>query len=92
LNQNDFVDVPIIVQQNEFVQNAPDGPILQGLREEGTEKRNAIIYKMRTLIYNKVMYEKISYLLIIPYFQSFQFNTNIKFNNTERCNITLYIT
>lgn len=42
---NDFVDVPIIVQENEFVQNAVQiEAIPQNIREEGIEKRNAILY------------------------------------------------
>ncbi|XP_039306037.1 protein ANTAGONIST OF LIKE HETEROCHROMATIN PROTEIN 1-like [Solenopsis invicta] len=52
LNRNDFLDIPVIVQQNEFAQNVNNGPVLQGLRQEGIEKRNAIIYYLQNKNFN----------------------------------------
>ncbi|XP_025157514.1 protein ALP1-like [Harpegnathos saltator] len=46
LLQNDHMDIPVIVEQNECAQNVEMG-ILQGLREESIEKRNAIMYYLQ---------------------------------------------
>lgn len=51
LIQNDHMDVPIIVQQNEIAQNAPNR-VIQGLRDEGVEKRNAIMYYLQNENFN----------------------------------------
>lgn len=46
LIRNDHIDVPIIVQPNEPVQNAIQN-VPEALREEGIEKRNAILYHLQ---------------------------------------------
>lgn len=46
LIRDDLIDIPIIVQQNEPVQNAIENAP-QVLREEGIEKRNAIVYYLQ---------------------------------------------
>lgn len=44
---NDHFDIPIIVQQNQPVQNQHVENAPEALREEGIEKRNAIVYYLQ---------------------------------------------
>lgn len=46
LIRNDHIDIPLIVQPNEPVQYVIEN-VPNGLREEGTEKRNAIMYHLQ---------------------------------------------
>lgn len=47
LIRNDHFDIPIIVQQNQPVQNQHVENAPEALREEGIEKRNAIVYYLQ---------------------------------------------
>ncbi|XP_067215666.1 uncharacterized protein [Linepithema humile] len=50
INHDDYIDVPVIVQ-NECLQNVAQN-VIQGLREEGVEKRNTIMYYLQNENYN----------------------------------------
>lgn len=52
LLKNDLVEISVIVEQNEFAHNAIEMGFVPGLREEGVEKRNAIMYYLQNENFN----------------------------------------
>lgn len=47
LIHNDHIDIPIIMQPNKCVRDIEHDVVVQALREEGIEKRNAIMYYLQ---------------------------------------------